>query len=468
MCTSPIIIKNGSRRYRDGIDKMFFHVPCGHCKECLKREQDDWFVRAFFEYKRIEKIGGSVFFPTFSYNDSNLPIWCDDERDVYFPCFCYEHIRSFMKKLRIYLSRDGYDVKDLRMILVSEFGGKKGRPHYHGLFFVPFKISSKDMLKYFRRAWIYGYTMVSKKGLQIQSVNALQYCMKYVSKEQHWRNYYDIDKYYQELKEDVENDVPFADEIFKLLKRSMPRHYQSSKFGFNLIDSIYDDNMSLISGKIDLSKYGFLTQNRFKFSIPRYIMRHILKYKDEFNTDVPTFKSDEIFVERFIYMIENEVQTLSYCQSFESFKSHIPLELPKATLDILWDKISPIKDKLPQLVVYNLVFRDVPIIDRCFDNNDINFYLENALNFAFKQQFNFDVPRDEKDSMKDREPELFSSLRFSYGDLPCFHCFENALKAIEKLNEFISRDSSSAWFKKEEVSVNQYKGYVYECFNPIV
>lgn len=469
MCTSPITIKNRSRRYVDGVSKMFFHVPCGHCKECMKAQQDEWFVRAFFEYLRCKNAGGHVFFPTFSYNKEHLPHYDDDVMDYHIPCFSYKDILSFRNKLRVYLTREGYDAKGLRFIIASEFGGKKGRPHYHGLFFVPFDIRKDKFLELCRKAWINGFVMVSKKGLEIQSIKGIQYATKYCSKEQHWTKKYGVNKYIIGLKDRISQGDSEAELILQDFRKCLPKHYQSVGFGMQLVDILSKDYDSLINCEIDLSKFGFVTSNKFKFPIPRYIRRKILFDKDEYNTDIPSFINYDIFTAFFKKNIEDMTKRFDYLKSYSTFCNHYaPLRLSPYVLRNEWHKIRIVRKHIYDMVVYNLVFRDVPITktDKAFA--DMKFYtnFDNALFFAFNQKFNWDKPREMYHSYLDCFPEMFTRDRYCFNDLPFFHPIDEAILRIENLEEMLSRLSYSAWLKDEEDNANLYHtdSQIYEIY----
>lgn len=60
MCLTPLTIGNPSRRFVRGLSKPLLTVPCRHCKECVERQQDDWFIRSVYESKRVLAKGGAV------------------------------------------------------------------------------------------------------------------------------------------------------------------------------------------------------------------------------------------------------------------------------------------------------------------------------------------------------------------------------------------------------------------------
>lgn len=456
MCTNPIQIKNKSRRYKDGVSPMFFNVPCGHCYECRKKEQDDWFVRAFFEWKRVQKVGGHVFFPTFSYRNYDLPWYEDKERGFRIPCFDASHIKSFRDKLRVNLKRAGFPADGVRYILACEFGGSKGRPHIHGLIFVPFNISSCKMLKLLRKSWSHGWTMISNKGLEIQSVNAVQYAMKYVSKPTYWFKKYNIYWYLSELRQDKANNVLQADEIYKKFLSCLPHHYQSTGFGSDLVNELYFDKEEFLSGKVDLSKRGFVTGNKFKFGIPRYIVRKLMKDKDIYNTDVSSFYAKDVFQSLFDVQVSEQVKNLDFLKSFDSYRLHFsPLRLPESSYLSCWNKFYKIKDDLRSLVVYNFVYRDVPL-SKDYPFADKQFLIDHACEFAMTQKFDYSMPTDMYCSASDVSPELFDKNRPTFGDLPFFRGFDSALDTLSDLNRLLNISVTSAYEVQEEISSSQY------------
>lgn len=205
MCYAPIKIKNNSLTYRPGIDKLYFTVPCGKCRECQQRKRDDWFIRLYYEWLKYKE-SGEVIFITMTYNDWSKPFVsfadCDlqvlDEYcvDMYKMClspvdskhlakqvhtleyfeseyqqpfpvshydfisdfgecvdrFDKEHVSNFMKSFRQYLntskllSYDEQSVTPVKYFCAFEYGGSYHRQHYHFLLFLPKKFD-KDLVK---------------------------------------------------------------------------------------------------------------------------------------------------------------------------------------------------------------------------------------------------------------------------------------------------------------------------------
>lgn len=116
-------------------------VPCGKCVACTQRRTWEWFYRLKAELRFSE----SAFFVTLTYDESQVPMEGVVVRDV----------QLFLKRARAHFSRLTPDrvlsgtrvpknmkvsqialkVPKMRYYLISEYGPKTMRPHYHGIFF---------------------------------------------------------------------------------------------------------------------------------------------------------------------------------------------------------------------------------------------------------------------------------------------------------------------------------------------
>jgi len=88
--------------------------PCGKCGGCLAKRASDWSIRLAHEKKFHDESS----FITLTFEDGNVV-------DVH-KSDCVD----FMKRLRKRLAP-----KLIRFYLVSEYGEKNGRPHYHAIIF---------------------------------------------------------------------------------------------------------------------------------------------------------------------------------------------------------------------------------------------------------------------------------------------------------------------------------------------
>lgn len=156
MCVSPIRLLSPRKNYEQGVDKQYLVVPCGHCVECIRKKADDWYVRCAYEYMRVTKIGGCVYFPTLSFNEEMLHrVDLQDKKYDGLRAECQKNgipvpfyndigfdkdaVRDFNKRLRQYISQGSeciinigieHDVK-YKFFCASEFGTNTKRPHNH-------------------------------------------------------------------------------------------------------------------------------------------------------------------------------------------------------------------------------------------------------------------------------------------------------------------------------------------------
>lgn len=113
-CISPVNIKNP--RYGFSADETYYiAVPCGKCTACLSNKRREWCFRLENEMNQAT----SGYFITLTYNDDNCPI-CVNKKD------CQNFLKRFRRRI---------EPNRVRYFLVSEYGDKFGRPHYHLLLF---------------------------------------------------------------------------------------------------------------------------------------------------------------------------------------------------------------------------------------------------------------------------------------------------------------------------------------------
>ena len=167
MCTSSIRLFTNSR-FISKVNLTRYRVTCrcGFCSECIRQMKSEWALRSYYECLDTFDRGGSVLFDTLTYRDSSLRYFHDVYKPALynawdFSCFSRDDIKRFFKRLRINLSRAGYDVDGhLRYLVTSEYGSvlKTNRPHYHVLFFVTFDIDPIVFSKFVSTAWTHGIT----------------------------------------------------------------------------------------------------------------------------------------------------------------------------------------------------------------------------------------------------------------------------------------------------------------------
>lgn len=262
MCYRPIRIINKSRSFSSSSSPLFLYVPCGKCEQCLTLKQNDWFIRAFSQWRTYEQLGGSTFFVTLTYRDADLPIHGK------YRVFNKRHIQNFIKKLKIYLARRGLP-DNIGYFITCEYGSKTDRPHYHGLLYFPYKIDSFQLHNlsnngFIDRAWIYGFNSFSKKyGAQVKSSKALRYCIKYISKYSEIYKQVGLLEYFESIEDS---------HIYK------PFHLQNKGFGLSLKDCITTKQL-----ESNIIPYIEDSKTVFNYSIPVYIKRYMMYNYDKDN-----------------------------------------------------------------------------------------------------------------------------------------------------------------------------------------
>lgn len=227
MCLSPITIRN--KKYRLGTSTnvpLFLRVPCGKCAECRKAKANEYTVRSYAEYKYTKNCDGWTYFETLTYNDKCCPKY----RDML--VFNPAHFRNFMKRLRIILVRNGFDVAhNLKYYFASEYGGKTHRPHYHVIFFC--RIPNLDVMTFrdlVNKCWVYGfidrrYTVYKRV---VNGLGACKYISEYVNKDYEFSKYVDA-----KVLELEKNGVIISPANKKRLKCF---HRQSINFGVDALN----------------------------------------------------------------------------------------------------------------------------------------------------------------------------------------------------------------------------------------
>lgn len=183
MCLHPIIISYRSRLNRNSSEdaprvygaRTAALVTCGKCEECLKRYQNDWTIRNYYQFLDT-KVG--VFF-TLTYSEDNVPIAGHNtlnSEEVARSVFKRD-VQLFLKRFREYCRKNGFRT-DWKYFITSEYGPVTLRPHYHGLLH---NVTLSEFMP-FRVEWSKRFGFVSCREIScLDSRNALQ-SARYVSK----------------------------------------------------------------------------------------------------------------------------------------------------------------------------------------------------------------------------------------------------------------------------------------------
>lgn len=141
MCITPIQIPNrnlvprkpytrnwlrvGSPMSLKDCTSHYINVPCGHCPECIQKKQNDFVQRC-----QMESMDTYQYMVTLTYDNKHLPKLVSSLGEVFYYAN-YHHIQSTIKRVRKYFQRP------FRFVATSERGGKRHRPHWHLILFVP-------------------------------------------------------------------------------------------------------------------------------------------------------------------------------------------------------------------------------------------------------------------------------------------------------------------------------------------
>lgn len=134
MCTSPVKIKNPYCGYDPRKGYNYLHdctnthieVPCNHCPECYAMRQ-----QRVTQRWHIESLENDLFYFTLTYAPRCLVKTSTPAGDFLAPNI--SDVQKMFKRLR---KRNAFGTP-FKYYVVSEYGGKRHRPHYHGVISVP-------------------------------------------------------------------------------------------------------------------------------------------------------------------------------------------------------------------------------------------------------------------------------------------------------------------------------------------
>lgn len=145
-CIKPVPVQKG---------RVVMKVPCGQCIACRINKKEEWALRMEHELRGHR---GSCFF-TLTYDPK-----------------VYNGESLVKRDLQLFIKRLRKEVKDhgIRYYAVGEYGGRFGRPHYHGIVF-GLGLAEKSHVA---SCWGKGFVMVGE-------ANALtiRYVAKYIQKK---------------------------------------------------------------------------------------------------------------------------------------------------------------------------------------------------------------------------------------------------------------------------------------------
>lgn len=262
MCVSPIRIPNPNYLNKTKIIKLtkdtlsrYINIPCGVCSECVMKRQM-WLVQR----ARTMALDHYMFFCTLTYDNKHLPsVVTSTGFDIKFADI--SDVQNMIKRIRKY---DKFG-RSFKFFFVSERGSSKGRPHFHGLFFIP-KDSNDDKLypaqleTTLRRVvfseWKRNYG--SHKFPRYEPL--FQYHSKYVGGK--LNSNFDLHYVVPHSSEKGSSDVSFYVTKY-LLKPSDKESRLQQALKMNLSEEEYNDIWSLVRSKSLCSKFfGASTQRQ--------------------------------------------------------------------------------------------------------------------------------------------------------------------------------------------------------------
>lgn len=260
--------------YTGNFTPRYMEVPCGRCELCNKAKVNSYLIRSHFEYIDCLAKNGVVAFVTLTYFPTKVPI-----QKGLGVCFDSEHVKNFLKRLRINLQRQYNYTEELRYFIVSEFGGEHGLPHYHGIIYMPYfpaKFSTQYTLwELVSKSWTKVADMDESFGTfwnrqvvdvsLVRSDAAINYVCKYLGKQ-------------------------FGADVFDQQSKLFPyrfrrNHWQSLGYGLCMYDYC----------NTDIFKKGKIRIGDFDYTIPKYYtnrLRREFAYRDDYTGDYVYYPTD--------------------------------------------------------------------------------------------------------------------------------------------------------------------------------
>lgn len=321
MCLKPIMIKNvnygntSRLAHIKDTTSQYIPIPCGRCSVCLQLKQQYITQRV-----QMESLSHDLYFGTLTYNNESLRHIKVGEFDL-----AYADISDWQKMLKHIRLKE--DLPPFRYMIVSEYGGKRHRPHFHFILSFPkdekqtladkwsFQIQLHDtFLKYWRRNYgsdrcpiwrplctyvrtrkSYNYDLhyldpwASSKGVDDVAFYVSKYCLKY-------------DKWLDKLKSKLYFSLE-EDEYKSVWEFIRPRRLMSKGFGCpsdpKVIEHINKGiNISLYD-PVAMFPYFISPVNGNTFPLAPYYSTKFLQMEDlaVFNSRKPVLTDDDMMLD---------------------------------------------------------------------------------------------------------------------------------------------------------------------------
>lgn len=512
MIDSTIKILNNSN-YFDITQQKYKRVQRPFTEEAARQRKNDWFFRCVKDFEYVQSKGGSVWIPTLTYNSAHLPhlhlnefvqtlpiesaepnsdlfICISDSFEI--PCFSQEHIQSFTKKLRIYLSRLGYNTIGMQWVVCSEFGEKKKRPHYHAYISILDDVDYEDMIFCLRRAWIYGFVGCSKEfGMKCKSIYGVRYATKYVVKD---LSYYNTLRFPNEMTINdiiIHQDSYEPKELRKVLRPFMPNMYSSKGVGRGfLTDLVSMPENDLIQYCLGEKTFPFaLGKNKsMQFRLPQY---YVSKFSYVVDKDLSNYYDKTIMrltdfgrklayernvnaIQKYVEILDkitlNDAEYVNCVTEFRQFKSFSSVDM--ATYLGLFRYMIPYDENFnynPDIHVSDVRYRSVWYLQNLLDSKRVNIYCADFLlkhGFVDKDWYfeNCSFPLCSRGTSKNSDDlKSFASLLAfkTCSELPQFKAFEACACAFDKyMDALFQVKEVKKYNKRMQKEDDKYKCYM--------
>lgn len=391
MCYRPLFLKNPSSYF--DVSRPFqykFSVPCGNCDECNKKHEHDYAVRSYAQWQECKDNGGYAYFETLTLSPENVPHIGD------LLVFNRDHFKNFMKRLRINLSRAGFDVKNkLKYFFTSEYGTLKKRPHYHVIFYVLDSSLSVTTLRYYvNKSWNLGFIdhLCTLKSRVVNGVGAIYYIAKYVRKDNSFSLYYnEVKNKYTTLaytstdskvRENAKRVLSVLDGDKKTKNTFFPFHRQSIGFGSYLLKM---KNLHNIDNIHEIFEHGTVSvpdklYMKKSYGVPTYIKRKLFYYTVK-QKDVITgeyrvrWVINDLGIKYKMYRLNETIKLLSeqYQNIYTNIQNYIHDYESAKVYQSFIDKLLQGRTYV-SFVIYLLLYRGRNMVSHCFTDDYMKLY----------------------------------------------------------------------------------------------
>lgn len=168
-CLKPITIRVDSNPFSEPYS---IQVPCGKCSLCVKRYQNSWALRLFYEFKSHKEST----LVTLTYRNDSIPTIVDVDTGLCHYSLNKVDIRKWMKRLRHTVN------KPFKYYCCGEYGPSSKRPHYHLIFFGLNKLDLLPALEDWKLK--FGHVLAENVNLSTEKslTNSSMYVAKYTNK----------------------------------------------------------------------------------------------------------------------------------------------------------------------------------------------------------------------------------------------------------------------------------------------